>query len=249
MYNFDKKTIQKNFSHSAGDYDSNARVQRRVAHELIGRAGKIEGEVLDIGCGTGSIAELLEREVVGVDLSYSMCAKNYGSCINGDAENLPLKNESFDFVISSLALQWINDVQKFSDEIFRVLKPGGKVAVSTFTSGTLAELETAFAFLDSEPHIIKFKPAMQIFAAFKRSGFSDLVINSQVITYQHKNIFEVMHSIKSVGGGYQVAKTRGLRGKKYFERLENAYKSKFATKNSPTLPVTWQALYITAEKT
>ena len=241
--NFDKNQIKQNFSRAAEAYEHHSRVQRRVARELVSRAGKVEGEVLDIGCGTGFIGQLLEREVVGLDLSLAMCAKNQ-TAVNADAENLPFKDGAFDFAISSLTIQWVNDLQQFANEAFRVLKTGGKFAFSSFTTGTLAELITAFSFLDSDEHVIKFKPAMQMFAAFKRAGFGDIVINTQTITYRHDDLFAVLNSIKSVGGGYQVAKGRGLKGKKYFETLGNIYLSKFGKE----FPVTWQALYITGSK-
>ncbi len=101
-------------------------------------------KALDVGCGTGiSTLELMKKcdfkgEFHGIDLSQEMVDKAEQMCrekgYNGhfsrcDAESLNYEDDTFDVVISNMALHWVPDKKKAFSEIFRVLKPGGQMAV------------------------------------------------------------------------------------------------------------------------
>ena len=97
--------------------------------------------VLDVGCGTGAAAEAaLERtgsggRVAGVDPKEEMldAARNKDVPIEwhaGSAEKLPLPDGSFDAVISQFALMFFEDPSQALREMVRVLRPGGRIAVS-----------------------------------------------------------------------------------------------------------------------
>jgi ubiquinone/menaquinone biosynthesis C-methylase UbiE len=101
-------------------------------------------KALDVGCGTGiSTLELMKKcdfrgEFHGIDLSQEMVDKADQMCRDQgysghfskcDAENLIYQDNAFDLVISNLALHWVPDKKKAFSEIFRVLKPGGQMAV------------------------------------------------------------------------------------------------------------------------
>ena len=242
-----KNIIQKNFSRAVESYDDYARLQRRVAHELLSRAGELSGYVLDIGCGTGVLADSYEGDAkfVNLDWSFPMCQATGGIAINADAENLPFADESFDNIISSLTIQWAGDLKQFFAETARVLKPGAKFNLSTFTTGTFRELKESFAFLDEQQHILDFHSSMQIFAAAKMAGLENLQIHAQTITYQYSDLFEILYMIKNIGATYPLARGNGLKGKKYFEKLENIYKAKFG--DSGKLPLSWEILYVSGK--
>ncbi len=103
--------------------------------------------VLDIGCGTGILEEsspLDTSEVVGVDITSRMVRSAQSKKLRmtlglADAEHLPFSPGSFDFVVSCYVPKYCN-TRTFVEEIARVLKPGGRMAVYDFTkpSGTLA---------------------------------------------------------------------------------------------------------------
>lgn len=109
---------------------------------------KPNSKFLDLGCGEGRhcfgayMSE--EIDVFGFDMSLSDVGKakeNFDqfnentsakSCNFGvaDAKKLPFKDNTFDFIICSEVLEHIIDYQSALSEINRILKPGGKLAVS-----------------------------------------------------------------------------------------------------------------------
>jgi NADH dehydrogenase [ubiquinone] 1 alpha subcomplex assembly factor 5 len=63
-----------------------------------------------------------------------------------------LESESYDVVLSSLALHWVNDLPACLNEIKRVLKPNGAFIAAMFGQDTLHELRTAFVAAEVERH-------------------------------------------------------------------------------------------------
>lgn len=91
---------------------------------------------LDIGCGTGSVLELLKstnREAIGVDISRTsieVCKKKKLKCVFYDGVNLPFADRYFDIVGSYNVLEHIDDAVLFLSEILRVLKNNGYLVLA-----------------------------------------------------------------------------------------------------------------------
>ncbi len=112
--------------------------------------------VLDLGSGAGNdcfVARTLVGEtgkVTGLDFSEEMLEKAKQNLektgftniefIQGDIEEMPLLDSTFDVVISNCVLNLVPDKQKAFSEIYRVLKPGGHFCISdVVTTGKLPE--------------------------------------------------------------------------------------------------------------
>ena len=251
MQNFDKSLISRNFSQHAKGYEEHGRLQKRVVMELLNRAGKLDGTVLDIGAGTGLVRKNADFSPVEIDFSPKMCKENNatgGNAICADAEALPFADESFDHAVSSLTIQWLSDLDVFAAELKRVLKSGGSFSLSTFGNGTLDELGKAFAELDGQQHIIRFPNTILLFAVLKKAGFQKLDIHAQTITYRHDNVMDVLNQMKKIGATYALGGGEGgFKGKEYFAKLDAVYRKKFADSDGK-LPVTWNVLYISGVK-
>jgi demethylmenaquinone methyltransferase/2-methoxy-6-polyprenyl-1,4-benzoquinol methylase len=115
---------------------------------MMKKAGDLKSKVcLDIGTGTGEIAFLLAKnagedgKVYGVDLTPKMLEladlkmkekelPNQVIFEVGDALSLRFEDNYFDVVTSGYMLRNVIDIQKALDEMFRVLKPGGRAVVA-----------------------------------------------------------------------------------------------------------------------
>lgn len=96
-------------------------------------------KVLDIGCGNGYVLFQYARhgaDVTGVDLTRTaveLSRKRFalgrmrGEFLEVDGNNLPFPDNHFDIVCSMGVLHHISDPRPMADEIFRVLKPGGRL--------------------------------------------------------------------------------------------------------------------------
>lgn len=121
---------------SADEYDvftpeANAR--------LIGAFRRLTGlaagaRVADLGCGSGAFTELLRREgyrATGVDISPKLVALGKSKypgldLVEGDVEQLPFEDGSFDGVLLSGLVHHFPDPRACAAETFRILKPGGR---------------------------------------------------------------------------------------------------------------------------
>jgi len=101
--------------------------------------------LLDVGCGTGPMIELLTKEYpdryyTGLDLTPKMIetanAKKLQNTnfLVGDSENLPFSGGSFDAVICANSFHHYPNPQKFFDGVARVLAPGGIFILRDYTS-------------------------------------------------------------------------------------------------------------------
>ncbi len=120
-----KEALSLRFSRSARTYSKWAVPQRESAKILVDFI-KPEGKILDLGCGTGFVSEFIESSelIVGTDISFNMCfyyGLRFPCVINGDAENLPFKDKTFDYSLSNFTLHWTN-MERSLKEMMRVSK-------------------------------------------------------------------------------------------------------------------------------
>lgn len=118
----------------------------RVLPMLENVAGK---KVLDVGAGTGRLALRLAKlgaEVTALDVSGEMLkrikTKDPRLKIKiGEAEDLPLADENFDIVIATFLIVHLKDLRVFFDEVYRVLKPGGRFLLSNINQRKAPEVK------------------------------------------------------------------------------------------------------------
>lgn len=96
-------------------------------------------KILLLGCGTGEETKMLENfgatNMIGIDLSkesIKIAKETYPNheFLVGDINKLPFRNESFDFVYSSLAIDYAREPKIVYDEAYRVLKKDGQFLFS-----------------------------------------------------------------------------------------------------------------------
>lgn len=137
-----KPTLENDFERMIPEYHKGSIIYGEHIVRYASAASLVKDKVvLDIASGSGYGTKIIAeqaKKVFGVDVSeesvaYSneyFGAKNIEYLV-GDAEKIPLDNESVDVVVSFETIEHIKDYENFLAEIKRVLKPDGLLVLST----------------------------------------------------------------------------------------------------------------------
>src|SRR5262249_46952851 len=130
---------------SAGDFPKAAEQIAEVGETTVDRASiQPEHVVLDVACGAGNATIPAARRAartVGLDITPELIdagkrlAADAGveiDWVEGDAQDLPFGDESFDVVVSVFGCMFAPDHSKAAAELARVLKPGGTMVVAAW---------------------------------------------------------------------------------------------------------------------
>ncbi len=260
-----KQLVAKSFGQAAANYDDVAVLQRQTADELLDRLSLVTLQpkcILDLGAGTGRNLDLLAKrypksQLIALDIAPAMLQQarhNYQQSeglkrwlpnnkpryFAGDAEHLPLADNSVDLVFANLTLQWCDPRQSFV-EIQRVLRPDGLLMFTTLGPDTLHELRTAWAAVDDYPHINMFYDMHDIGEAMMAAGLAEPVLDTDRYTLTYNNAMALMKDLKILGArNVNTGRRQGLTGKKTFKAVEQAYQQ-FRT--DALLPATYEVVY------
>ena len=144
MSSVKQEKIRNHYDNIADTYDTHYDHHRgrnyhtHISNYLINGLPK-GGDLLDIGCGTGLfVSKYIEHggRGTGLDISEKMVAKARKRCPQceftvGVGEKLPFRDESFDAISSLLVFSYVKDPEAMLSETFRVLRPGGSIALCT----------------------------------------------------------------------------------------------------------------------
>jgi SAM-dependent methyltransferase len=136
-------TEQQRNTWATGDFHQIARLNVPIAEALCDSAGLHAGErVLDVACGSGTAALVAARrycEVTGIDYVPALIDRARDrAAVDGldaefevaDAQEMPFADASFDAVLSVYGVQFAPDQQKAADQMLRVCRPGGRIALA-----------------------------------------------------------------------------------------------------------------------
>lgn len=133
-----------------------------------------KGKLLDVCCGRG---EYLERfkdigfNVYGVDKETVALDKGYNApAIDLEFENLPWDGSYFDYILIKSAIEHIRNIYHLMDEVYRVLRPGGKLVIITCDWKTVYKI-----FHDDIDHKTPFT-AFSLENMMLRYGFQDVKV-------------------------------------------------------------------------
>lgn len=248
-YRPDKSKMAKSFAAAASQYDDVAVLQRQTSDELLDRLSlmKIRPEVvLDLGAGTGRNLSLLQQRypdarLMAMDIAPGMLqqakkryrrdlglsrwlpGKNKLELVAGDAESLPLADNSVDLVFANLALQWCQPQISFR-EIQRIMRPDGLLMFTSLGPDTLTELRQAWATVDEYPHVNVFYDMHDVGDAMTASGLQDCVLDVEPYTLTYPTPMAMMRDLKILGAhNVNEGRRRGLTGKNLMKQVVAAY--------------------------
>ena len=172
-------------------------------------------KLIDVACGTGDIGKLYldntdkENFITCVDPNEGMIAKgkeklkkyNNINWVISSAENLPLKENSFDFYTISFGLRNTKDLNKSLSEAYRVLKPGGRFFCLEFSKIQNENLDYVYKqYSKIIPLIGKFIVGQKEPYEYLIESIEKFVNQDELIDLMKKNRFEKC-SYRNLSGG------------------------------------------------
>ncbi len=210
MLVFDRKAVRLHRDRAALTVGSVADLLRDMAERLVDRVDDTNRRfetALDIG-GRGVVAPLLRERgvaVVSCDLSEAMARVNDGPVVVADEEFLPFGAGSFDLVVASLSLHWVNDLPGALIQIRRTLRPGGLFLASVPALGTLAALRTCLTEAEvaltggAAPRVSPFPELRDCAHLLQRAGFALPVADLEEIALLYADPLALLRDLRAAG--------------------------------------------------
>lgn len=143
-------SIKNEFSKHANEYNDHNIIQQIIAKSLVRELKTEPKRILELGCGSGQVFSHIQWPIEfykAIDFSEEMCQlhpKNSDievKCFDFDTEEFldEIKNNSYDIVLSSSALQWSKDLNKIVENLALITK---EINAVLFTSNTFKTIQT-----------------------------------------------------------------------------------------------------------
>ena len=142
---------------------------------------------------------------------------------------------------SSLALQWVDDLEATFRGLHRVLRPGGLFLFASFGPDTLKELRAASGGIDGHHHVNSFVDMHDVGDALVHAGFSHPVMEMEHVTLTYAELAGLLGDLKAIGAHTVKQGARnGLMGKTAWRRLTENYER---YRRDGRLPATYEVVY------
>jgi NADH dehydrogenase [ubiquinone] 1 alpha subcomplex assembly factor 5 len=207
---FDRGAVRRHRDRAAATVGAVAPILEDAADRLLDRLADTTrrfSSALDIG-GRGVIAPRLRAAgipTVAMDLSAPMAALSGPPHLVADEEALPFGADSFDLVIASLSLHWVNDLPGALIQLRRVLRPEGLLLASMPLLGTLDEVRRALTETEAElrggvsPRISPFPDLRDCAGLLQRAGFTLPVADVEEIDLLYADPLALLRDLQAAG--------------------------------------------------
>ncbi len=215
-----------------GDTAEPLNVAKRLAVvNAVGTKGKV---ILDCGCGQGDyVVQLLSQEsceVFGIEFNqekvnaYSKRYPDSTNVIQGNIEKMPFDSNKFDVVLLNEVLEHIPDHNRGLSEIYRVLKPNGKIII--FSPNRFYPFETHGVYIKGTTRLVS--------KAFPLIPYLPLFIGNIFFDYRARNFFPLElrrllqgHNFCIEGHTYITQTFEGIGGLEFLMPLRKILRSVF----------------------
>lgn len=122
-----------------------------------------------------------------------------------DEETISFEPESFDLVLSSLSLHWINDLPGVLSQINNILKPDCPFIGAMLGGDTLFELRTSLQLAEQErrggmsPHVSPLADVRDVGGLLQKAGFKMLTVDVDDIIVDYPDTFALMQDLQAMG--------------------------------------------------
>ncbi len=210
MQVFEARAVRRHRDRSASTLPNVSAVLDDLAGRLLDRLDDTTHRfqtALDLG-GRASVAPALRgrgMHVVSLDPSAALAAHAGGVPVCAEAEALPFAPASFDLVVASCALHWVNDLPGALIQLRMALRPDGLFLASIPVLGTLDALRTALTGAEAaltggaSPRVSPFPDLRDCAALLQRAGFALPVADAEDITLSYKHPLALLRDLRDAG--------------------------------------------------
>ena len=210
MHVFDRAAVRRHRDRAAATVRAVAPVLDEAATRLLDRLDDVTrpfAQALDVG-GRGSVAPLLRARgiaVVSCDLSPRMAARAGGLAVAADEAWLPFAPGSFDLIVASLSLHWVDDLPGCLIQLRQALRPDGLLLASLPVLGTLSELRTALTDAEAalrggaSPRVSPFPTLRDCADLLQRAGFALPVVDLDEMHLAYANPLALLRDLRHAG--------------------------------------------------
>lgn len=250
MIELKMRTLKYYFDRAVDTYDKAGKIQKKVTQEVLEKIErKYYSTIVEIGSGRGFLSiplakTLFFEKFIHIDISFEFLKKLRTNLkdnhlfINACAEEIPLRNNLADLLISSSTLHWIKNPEKNFIKIFDILKKGGRFYFSIFTSNSLKELKEV-SEITGFGSVYPLKKAEFYIELIQKAGFS---FDYEIKTYKevYPSAKDLLLAHKLTGTNY--TENKKFSGKNSFKRFCDTYKRFFS--NHSGVYATYEVLFI-----
>lgn len=209
---FDRRAHRSRRDRAAALVDRAEPLLAAVAERLLDRLDDTTRRftrALDLGGRHGPLAAALMARgipvVVSADLSPRMAARTDGLAVAADEEWLPFAPESFDLIVSSLSLHWVNDLPGALIQARQALRPDGLFLAILPGPATLAPLRAAFLAAEAataggaSPRVAPLPDLRDAASLLQRAGFALPVADAETLTVTYPDPFALFAELRALG--------------------------------------------------
>lgn len=262
-FTLDPDCVRRHFSEAAATINGADFLAREVSSRMAERLDYIRLDprnILDLGCGHGPDLAMLAARFpksvrTGLDCALPLLRearpeRTLGQRILGrnqppmlvcaDASQLPVASSRIDLLWSNLLLNWLTDPMPAFAEMHRVMAVGGLLMFATLGPDSLRELRSAMSGMQGE-HVHRFIDMHDIGDCLVRTGFSDPVMDMQMLTLTYPDVDSLFSDLRHSGCSNAAGhRARGLTGRRGWNNARRALEQ---TATGGEIPVSIELIF------
>jgi SAM-dependent methyltransferase len=161
-------------------------IRKNLYRGVVKHAAKLEGKLMDFGCGSKPYKPLFvnAKEYIGVDYAgEGHSHENEEIDVFYDGKTIPFPDNTFDSILTNEVLEHVFNLEDILKELHRVLKPGGKILITTPFAWTEHEVPVDFGRYTS----------FGMHALLTRNGFNVLSIEKSTHYRQTQTQLRILY--------------------------------------------------------
>ena len=260
---FDRTAVHRNRARALADRAYEPFLLNEVADRLVERLSEIRRpfeRVLELGSWRGRVAKLLQEaglggtRIVSLDPVMDALDQGPGQKVQAEPELLPFADDSFDLVVSIMALHQVDDLPGVLVQLRRVLVPDGLMLLAWPGGDSLIELRTSLmqAELDvlggASMRVAPFVDIRDAAALLQRAEVALPVADVDRITVTYADPLALLHDLQAMGeGGALAGRPKGMFRRDVLVRMAEIYRQRFAREDG-RIVVTFDILHMSGWK-